>query len=144
MVRSNKFLFIALTCLVGVGASLALAEPKPAAPAHKHGEHGAVCEGCAKRCPMHALSELADAKVDNTKAGATVTFTAKKAEDAQKVQELAQKLAKVTGGSCCGGGGGGGDSCGKADCCKGGECTGEKCDHECKHAGKGHECNHGK
>jgi Spy/CpxP family protein refolding chaperone len=126
-----KFWFLTLVGLAT--ATYAFAQPKqgPSAPAHEH-KHEGKCAGCEKGCPMHAIGELADVKVENTAKGATVTFTAKKPEDAKKVQDVAKQIAERTGCDCCKPGGG--------ECKLDGSGKCEKCEHHGdKHEGhKGH------
>lgn len=98
----NRFWLVTLVCISSAGATFAFAQPNADKPASAESEQG---------CPMHELSDLADGKVENTKQGATLTFTAKKPEDAQKVQALVQKLSEHRGdckGQACMRGGKGG------------------------------------
>jgi hypothetical protein len=134
MPNLQNFWFVTALCLVAAGATYAGAQATPAAdkpaPAAEHAKHGdKQCKSCGG-CPMHTLSDLADAKVESSAKGATVTFTAKKAEDAKKVQELATQLATRAGAECCKGGEGKAHECKKHS----GSC--EKCAHHGdKHGG---------
>lgn len=62
---------------------------------------GAKAGGC--KCPLMGVGAIASTKVENTKQGASLVFTAKNAADTQKVQALLQEVAKhiAEDGGCC-------------------------------------------
>jgi hypothetical protein len=72
-----------------------IAEAKPGSM------HGA-CKHADKDCPMHAVSELADLKVEKTKSGASLVFTVKDAAKLAELQALVEKMGEHMSAKGCG------------------------------------------
>lgn len=109
MQRTRK-LVVSLTIAAAFGLSFAtysLAQGGPG-PGRKHGMmadggagHPHACRHECEKCPVQQLSSLADLKVEKTKSGATVQFSAKDPTKVGEVQSLAEELvALLKAGSC--------------------------------------------
>lgn len=100
---------VAFTIAIGLVSAYGLAQPKPGAPGKApatgmacdagtcggHGKHGDM------HCPMTDLAGLVDVKVEKTKTGATLQFTAKDPSKTAEVQAMADKLAEhMKAGGC--------------------------------------------
>ena len=89
MKKVQTTVWAAALCLGGFGA-YASAQPKAATETE-----------CSHECPMHNAAELSDIKVEQTKQGAVIHLVAKRAEDVNKVQQSAQKLASMLNSKNC-------------------------------------------
>lgn len=108
MKHTQKIVLALATVLtLGLSAGYGFAQGKPG-NGPKYGmmaDAGAAQEYCCMHegtsCPMHDLLTLAEIKVEKTKTGAAVQFSAKDAAKVAEVQALADKLAgHMKAGDC--------------------------------------------
>src|SRR5262245_25254989 len=91
--NAKSLSWIAAVVCLSLGGAYAMAQPKaqpkpgPAAPQTGAG------------CPMHGMSSIADAKVEETPQGAVLRLTAKRPEDVAKVREAAQRMIGCMSGA---------------------------------------------
>jgi hypothetical protein len=96
---SRITLFGLALALSGSFAAYGLAQPKPVS----HSDAGTPPGSChmGMDCPMNSLATLADVKLEKTKTGASLQFTAKDVTKVSEVQALVEKMSEhMKNGGC--------------------------------------------